>query len=162
MMNRLFGITAACSLALLSATGCAASTNSNPDPSTATGGLDEELKKHKCDVQGAPAGSVPMVSTELIFGLDRKGTQIPEEQFQGFVDAQITPRFPDGFSVIDVKGQYQMSTGQIIKEPSKLLLIYNDGTRATSKKLEDLRTLYKQQFEQESVLRTDEIICVAF
>ncbi|WP_394829134.1 DUF3574 domain-containing protein [Pendulispora albinea] len=157
MMKSLFAITTACSLALLG--GCAAS--SNPDPST-QGGLEEDLSKHRCDVRTAPQGSVPMVSTQLVFGLDRKGTPIPEAQFAGFVDAQITPRFPDGFSVIDVKGQYQMSTGQIIKEPSKMLIVYHNGSRGTSQKLEELRTNYKQQFEQESVLRTDEIICVAF
>ncbi|WP_394839220.1 DUF3574 domain-containing protein [Pendulispora rubella] len=162
MMNRLYALTTICSITLFSSiasTGCAASTNS--DPSTQQG-LDEDLKKHKCDVKTAPQGATPMVSTELIFGLDRKGTPIPEADFAAFVDAEITPRFPDGLSIIDVKGQYRMSTGQIIKEPSKLLLVYHDGSRQNSQKLEDIRTAYKAQFEQESVLRTDEVICVAF
>ncbi|WP_394849924.1 DUF3574 domain-containing protein [Pendulispora brunnea] len=165
MMNRLYALTTVSSITLFSAlaasgvSGCAASTNSDP---TTQQSLDEDLKNHKCDVRTAPRGSTPMVSTELIFGLDRKGTPIPETDFAAFVDAEITPRFPDGLSIIDVKGQYRMSTGQIIKEPSKLLLVYHDGSRQNSQKLEDIRTAYKTQFEQESVLRTDEIICVAF
>jgi len=163
MMNRLYALTALCSITLFSAvgsTGCAASTNSDPASQQS---LDEDLKNHKCnDVRTAPKDSTPMVSTELIFGLDRHGTPIPEADFQAFVDAEVTPRFPDGLSIIDVKGQYRMSTGQIIKEPSKLLLVYHDGSKQNSQKLEDIRTAYKAQFEQESVLRTDEIICVAF
>jgi len=162
MMNRLFALTTACSIALLAATGstgCAASTNG--DPGSQDQAVDD-AKKQRCDVRTAPQGSTPMVQTELIFGLDRHGTPITEEQWQGFVDTEVTPRFPDGFSVLDVKGQYQMSTGEIIKEPSKLLLVYQDGSKESSQKLEDLRNKYKQQFEQESVLRTDETICVAF
>ncbi|HWL86778.1 MAG TPA: DUF3574 domain-containing protein, partial [Polyangiaceae bacterium] len=104
-----------------------------------------------------------MIQSELIFGTDRLNQPpVTQAQFQNFVDTEITPRFPDGFSIIDVLGQFQTANGTIEKEPSKLLIVFNDGSKTPSDKLEALRNKYKQLFQQESVLRTDSPMCVAF
>jgi hypothetical protein len=44
------------------------------------------------------------VRTELFFGLSRPGGRITERQFERFVDAEVTPRFPDGLTLLSGRG----------------------------------------------------------
>lgn len=98
------------------------------------------------------------VRTELYFGMSRKsGPDVTEEEFEKFVDEFVTPRFPDGLTVIDAHGQWREADATVIKERSKLLVfIYpRKERRAAGSKIEEIRTEYKRRFSQESVLRLD-------
>ena len=55
-------------------------------------------------------------------------------------------------------GQFREADGQIVQESSfVLILLYPRETlRDSSDKIEQIRTLYKQSFDQESVLRVDD------
>ena len=79
------------------------------------------------------------------------------EEFQQFVDDEITPRFPDGLTLLMGLGQFRGSSGEIVQERSLLLiLLYPVETRQdSSEKIEQLREAYKELFQQESVLRAD-------
>lgn len=101
--------------------------------------------------------------TELFFGLSRSnGPDITEEEFQRFVDTKVTPRFPDGLTLINAKGQFKDSVGTIIQEGSKLLILLYPFNKESSKAVEQIRTDYKNEFQQQSVLRVDEQSCVSF
>ncbi|MEW6733585.1 MAG: DUF3574 domain-containing protein [Acidobacteriota bacterium] len=96
--------------------------------------------------------------TELYFGSAKPdGTVVTEAQFQQFVDQVVTPRFPDGLTLLVGLGQFRDSSGTIIKERSMLLiLLYPASAQSSSSpKIEEIREAYKQQFQQESVLRSD-------
>jgi hypothetical protein len=116
----------------------------------------------------APHGSAaPFIRTELFFGTQKpNGTEVTEAEFQRFVDQEITPRFPEGLTLLTGYGQFRNSTGQIIQETSKLLILLYplaDGADKSAK-IEQIRTVYEQQFQQESVLRSDDRlpVCVSF
>ncbi len=99
------------------------------------------------------------VRTELYFGA------VSDEEWQGFLDSEVTPRFPDGLTVLDGYGQYRNNAGVITQEDSIVLIIFYplDGAADASAALEEIRTLYKEQFDQESVLRVDDLpVCVSF
>ena len=101
--------------------------------------------------------------TELVFGMSRAtGPDITEAEFQSFIDDQVTPRFPDGLTVVTGNGQFRDSRGTIIQEKSKLLILLYPFTRATSKKVDEIRAEYQAMFQQQSVLRVDEEQCVSF
>jgi hypothetical protein len=101
--------------------------------------------------------------TELYFGLSRNsGPDVTEEEFQRFIDTKVTPRFPDGLTLINAKGQFKDSTGAIIQEGSKLLILLYPFNMESNQSVEQIRTDYKQDFQQESVLRVDEQSCVSF
>ncbi|MBK8508367.1 MAG: DUF3574 domain-containing protein [Candidatus Competibacteraceae bacterium] len=101
--------------------------------------------------------------TELFFGLSRADRpEVSEEEFQNFVDTEVTPRFPDGLTLINGKGQFRDSRGTIIQEKSKLLILLYSFNRETNQAIETIRNEYKNNFQQESVLRTDEQQCVSF
>jgi hypothetical protein len=96
--------------------------------------------------------------TELYFGTDIPGGgKILAEDWDKFLEAEVTPRFPDGFTVLESYGQYKDSSGKIVRESSKVLvLLYSKKQRdAVNTKIEEIRTAYKKQFNQESVLRLD-------
>lgn len=48
-----------------------------------------------------------MVQTTLYFGLSRPAKDITAEEWQQFVDRDVTPRFRDGLTVFDAHGQWQ-------------------------------------------------------
>ncbi len=96
--------------------------------------------------------------TELYFGRDKNdGTQVSDEEWSKFLDELVTPKFPDGLTVLDGSGQYRLENGSIVKEKSKvLILLYTAKTRLVkSRKIDQIRSAYKKMFKQESVLRID-------
>jgi hypothetical protein len=98
------------------------------------------------------------IRTELFFGsLKPDGSLVSEEAFLAFLDAEITPRFPDGLTLLTGLGQFLNAQGDIVQEPSRLLiLLYPVGERRdSSEKIEQIRGRYKRMFDQESVLRAD-------
>lgn len=102
--------------------------------------------------------------TELYFGSAKPdGTVVTEEEFMKFIDTTVTPRFPDGLTVLTGYGQFRNSAGQIIKERSmELILLYPLTLRDANRKIEEIRTAYKDAFQQESVLRVDSLAAVSF
>ncbi|SJL82492.1 DUF3574 domain-containing protein [Vibrio palustris] len=105
-----------------------------------------------------------MAETTLYFGMSRPhGPNITEKEWQTFVDKQVTPRFRNGLTVFSGKGQWLGADGSIAKEGSHaLMLIHPIQSAESEKNIEALRTLYKTQFKQESVMRVDATKCVSF
>lgn len=105
--------------------------------------------------------------TELFFGRNKPdGTEVSEEEFAVFLSEVVTPKFPDGLTLLDGIGQFRGADGRIIREKAKvLILLYpRSATRENSRKIERIREAYKTRFAQESVLRVDEHLpsCVSF
>jgi hypothetical protein len=96
--------------------------------------------------------------TELYFGSERPGRDVSRREFAQFLDEEITPRFPDGLTLLSGRGQFRESDGTIVEETSfVLILFYPYQDRAESSALiEQIRQLYIEQFDQESVLRVDD------
>jgi hypothetical protein len=98
------------------------------------------------------------VRTELYFGRNiPTGGEVSEEEWQKFVDEIVTPRFPDGLSILDADGQWRGKDGSIAREESKVIvLLYPRKDRKTvNTKIEEIRAEYKKRFAQEAVMRID-------
>ena len=96
--------------------------------------------------------------TELFFGFAKPdGSVVTEEEFQQFLDQKITPRFPEGITLLTGLGQFRGFNGVIIQEHSMLLILFYPAheRRSRSKDIEEIRQAYKETFQQESVLRLD-------
>lgn len=85
-----------------------------------------------------------------------------DDEFKNFLDAEVTPRFPDGLTLLTGFGQFRNSRGMIIQERAKLLLYLLEGASEASDQLEAIRATYKTRFQQESVLRVDSRAGVSF
>lgn len=104
-----------------------------------------------------------IAKTELLFGLSKAdGSSVTEAEFQTFINQEVTPRFPDGLTLMNATGQFKTSKNVIIKEKTKLLLLLHQSDRKNHAEIEQIRKSYVQRFQQESVLRTDEQSCASF
>ena len=103
------------------------------------------------------------IRTELFFGLGRaNGPNVTEAEFRMFLEEEVTPRFPDGLTVLTGRGQFR-SGGVIEREPSKLVIIlYPPDQENAHRRIERIREEYKTAFQQQSVLRADSTACVSF
>lgn len=95
--------------------------------------------------------------TELYFGMSKPDGEISEDDFTAFLNQIISPKFPEGLTVLGGIGQFKDSEGAIIREKSKvLILLYPFKNRKESnRKIELIRAAYKKKFCQQSVLRID-------
>jgi hypothetical protein len=116
----------------------------------------------------APASSSPLPlpsaaetykRTELFFGSSKPdGTAVTPAEFELFLDKEVTPAFPDGLTWLPAHGQWMGG-----KEESYLLiLLYPATDRGANREIEEIRTDYKTQFQQQSVLRADSTERVSF
>ncbi len=109
------------------------------------------------------AGGDIMMQTTLWFGLNRPhGAAITAQEWQSFVDKDVTPRFKEGLSVYDAKGQWLGQDGTVAHENSKALMLIHGSDRTSQASIEALREIYKKRFAQESVMRVDAPVCVSF
>ena len=95
----------------------------------------------------------PAVEVDLYFG------EISAPQWTAFLDEEVTPRFPDGLSVIDIYGQYRNRQGAIGRERSKLLVIVVFDAPAHASRVQAIVDSYRHRYKQESVLRVERPVC---
>lgn len=101
--------------------------------------------------------------TELYFGLTWRQGAITEAQWQGFVNTEVVPRLPEGFTVIAGEGAWRSSrTGQTIRQPSRVLQRLRKPDATQEAAIAGVIAAYKTRFQQESVLRVDTETCAAF
>jgi hypothetical protein len=131
----------ACLLFLTS--GCAAPASKKGEEPAAAGSSEP---------QGRAGGK--WVRTELIFGLKRAdGSTISAKEWAAFMAGVVTPRFPEGLTVLEGYGQYRNASGQMVMEPSNIVMILHPPDAAVDASVESVRAEYCRQFGQESVLK---------
>jgi Protein of unknown function (DUF3574) len=135
--------------------------NAKPQPARVPMGDISRPSPLRCKALG-PGES--FARTELYFGLSKaNGTIISDAEFGTFIDQEVTPRFPDGLTLLSGSGQFKNAKGVIVREPSRILILfYPLGGSENAQKLEAIRSAYKTTFQQESVLRADALACIAF
>ncbi len=110
-----------------------------------------------------PAGQEYRHTAQLFFGRnvgDKAG--VSEADFRRFVDEELTPRFPDGLTVLDGGGQWRGEENRLIREASKVVLIVLPRGREVPSRIEVVRSAYKARFRQDSVLLITQAACVSF
>ncbi|WP_420133594.1 DUF3574 domain-containing protein [Rhodopseudomonas sp.] len=106
----------------------------------------------------------PMLSAELAFGRnigDRLG--VSDADFKRFAADEITPRFPDGFTVLDGVGQWHdPARDRIVHEKTKLVMLVFAEDPAKAAALTEIADAYKRRFKQQGVLVAMRPSCVSF
>ncbi|WP_201842764.1 DUF3574 domain-containing protein [Microvirga zambiensis] len=133
-------------LLLLGMTGCA-SFSLTPHP-----------RRWTCE-----AGDQSMVRDTLYFGRNRpKGGAVREAEWQRFLNEIITPRFPDGLTVVKATGQWRNASGHIEREGSEVVTVLHSGDPTARGKISEIIAAYRQRFDQEAVLRERAATCARF
>lgn len=104
-----------------------------------------------------------MGRVELFFGTTlADGQPLAEQDWQKFVDEEVTPRFSEGLTELAGRGQWRRPDGVITHEPSRVLLIWYSPATHTDADIDAIRAAYKTRFKQLSVMRVDGVNCVSF
>ena len=109
-------------------------------------------------------GQKPAQVAELMLGR-KVGNRIGvgAGAFSRFVDREITPRFPDGLTVLDASGQWRdRRSKRIVREPSRIVQIVLPGHPEDVARLEEIAEAYKRRFKQQSVGVIVRPACVSF
>ena len=102
--------------------------------------------------------------TELFFGLSRPdgSPDVTGAEFETFLESEVTPRFPDGYTVVVTEGRWRGASGVTQREPARLLILVHDDTRECDERIDAIRDAYKSRFKQEAVLRIDSTARASF
>ena len=115
------------------------------------------------DAPACPDGSERFVRYELFMGRSSESVEVvDDEAWTAFLEDTVTPRFPDGLTVFDARGQWRGSDGLVQKERSKLLVILAPPGADNMQLIDEVSDEYKRRFSQESVLRVVTDACVSF
>jgi len=94
--------------------------------------------------------------------MNKPGGEVSEEEWRSFVAEVVTPRFPEGLTVLRGEGQWRDASGRIQREESRVLILLHPPTRALAEHLEEVRNIYCARYGQASVLRVTSPARVSF
>ena len=115
------------------------------------------------DAAACPEGTDRFLQYELFMGRSgQSGEVVDDEAWVSFLGDTVTPRFPDGLTVLDAQGQWRDPEGLIQKERSKLLVVLVPPDGDHMRLIDEVSDEYKLRFNQESVLRVVSDACVSF
>ena len=115
------------------------------------------------DTAACPPGSEEFAEYRLFFGRSQGSVEVvSEEAWRSFLADEVTPRFPAGLTVFDAAGQWRESSGEIVRERTKVLLVLAPPGGDAIQRTDEIAEAYKLAFGQSSVLRVVTQACVSF
>ena len=112
-----------------------------------------------------PAQSSRWIRSELYFAVgneDGTGT-IDDAHWRAFLDTEVTPRFPDGLTVLDGYGQWRFQQdGRLVRQRCKVLVVLHEEGAKRREDLEAIRVAWKKMTGHESVLWARSPVDVSF
>ncbi len=98
-------------------------------------------------------GDSALIRETLYFGRNRPGGTVSETEWQRFLTEVVTPRFPQGLTVLEASGQWQGAAGVVEQERSQVVTIFHPDNEAARRSIREIAQEYKRRFQQEAVLR---------
>jgi hypothetical protein len=112
-------------------------------------------------VPPGPAASeeVAAVQSALYFGLKSDdGSGVSEQEWSAFLAEIVTPRFPDGLTVLDAYGQSRLIVAEsdaVGSQPTKVLIVVRAPTPEAASLLAEIKNEYRRRFAKSRVFHTD-------
>jgi hypothetical protein len=112
-----------------------------------------------------PTGTQRATVADAYFGRDVRGrAPVSDAEWRDFLDASVTPAFPDGLTAVEGAGQWRGTDGRILREASKVVTLVLPGASAEQARarLRPLEQAWTARFRQDSVLTVYRSACVGF
>ncbi|HUJ13680.1 MAG TPA: DUF3574 domain-containing protein [Thermoanaerobaculia bacterium] len=94
------------------------------------------------------------IDDRLYFGRNiPAGGVVSDAQWDDFVRTVITPRFPQGLTIFQTKGQWLDPRGNLVREDTYIVELNHPRSAATEAAIEAIAQEYKRRFGQDAVLR---------
>ena len=95
------------------------------------------------------------VYDRLFFGLGTAEGRVSHSEWERFLSDVVTPRFPDGLTVVEANGQWRAAGEQgVTVERSRVVEIAHDDSSEVDRRLGEIVAIYKQRHRQRSVMLT--------
>jgi hypothetical protein len=102
----------------------------------------------------------PAVEVNLYFGRDKpSGGEVTDADWASFLAEIVTPQFPAGLTVIDVRGQHRDPAGIIASERTKLVVVVVFDAPAHRARVASIVETYRKRFGQHEVFRVEQPVC---
>lgn len=105
-----------------------------------------------------PEGMDAFTEINVYFGQEKGNRDaVSEDEWRGFLSDTVTPRFPDGLTVLDARGQwFDTAQGRLYRESTKLLnvLVPVANVPDSVAAVRQMSDVYKAQFDQQAVFYT--------
>jgi hypothetical protein len=102
------------------------------------------------------------VQDTMYFGTGASNGVVTNAEWTSFLATTITPRFPQGLTVLDASGQWLSANGTLAHEATHVLQIVHPSNDHNDALIAEIISAYKMQFKQESVLRVTVNACISF
>jgi hypothetical protein len=108
-------------------------------------------------------GDSALVRDVIYFGRNRPdGGVVSDAEWRGYLDSVVTPRFPDGLTVVEAHGQWRGRGGAVEREQAEVLTLFHPDDAVSRRAVDELAAEYKRRFGQEAVLRERLTACTRF
>ena len=88
---------------------------------------------------------------------------VSRPEWEAFAAATVTPRFPEGFTVLEGRGQWRNpATGMVAREDTVVLLVVAPHGPETLRRLDEVAAGWRRRFLQQSVGIVTAPVCAAF
>ncbi len=112
----------------------------------------------------ATVEQTPWARTELYFGGGlRKERGDYETVWNDYLDNVVTPRFPEGLTLVEATGQWRVKEGQSPRRSSsKIIILIHEATPEKFRNLDEIRKIWKEKSGHISVLKVTVPVEVSF
>jgi hypothetical protein len=101
--------------------------------------------------------SHPGLAERLYCGLSIPGGgEVSEEEWRGFVRDEVTPRFPEGFTVWRAEGHWRGKDGAAVNEVVLVIEVVHRYQSGVDQEILRIAEAWKRRFRQDAVLRVME------
>ena len=91
--------------------------------------------------------------TEIYFGEDEPGRKhVSLKAWRTFLSEVVTPRFPEGMTVLEAYGQMQHANGRIEKQPSRVVVLVHPPGKGADKRIHEVVQAYRDRFQNAQVM----------
>ena len=95
--------------------------------------------------------------TELYYGAGRVADPEREARWETYINEVVTPRFPEGLTLLEGTGQWRVKEGQTPRRNrTRILILIHKNTPEKSQQVDEIRTLWKEISGHQSVLRVSQ------
>lgn len=116
------------------------------------------------DIDGLPlCQGETWTETTLYLGRGLSKASISDTAFREFIEEEVTPRFPSGFTMSHGEGAWKNTMlGKTIYEKSTMLIVLHPTSKPDRTALREIAEAYRIRFHQQAVIEARHPVCVTF